>query len=240
MNLYIENTYWNNFVDFYTSGIPTKISENGHRILFSDENINGYTNINTIVNIHKFIDYIKIVKLEDIEYYCDYKFCRDQIKALFTTWGNHTNEEKMIFCVHHIGNEADRVAFLGSDTLELLNSQYANKATSISRKNRVKFVYPKFWAALPVEAKNLVPSLLNALLQYQSVGLDGTINGDPPSIYDYILGTTGTPYEGVGLIDQDINLIGYIDKQDFCNHLVDMLIYGKYLNHNLAFEMGLL
>ena len=73
--------------------------------LFSDQpTVADFVEFDTIENIAIAMNLdgnkslINKVQIGSEIYYCDFKFCRDQIKTKFIDWSSHSNEEKAIFC----------------------------------------------------------------------------------------------------------------------------------------------
>jgi len=237
-NLYRENI--ENWTSINDSGIPT--------FKFSNSIPNGYVPYDSILEIFSAIEYCKILIIDNIEYYCDYKFIRDRIKDKFTEWNNHSIQEKSIFCQLKIGSETERIEFLESiyPTQGFIINQkmmlnYAYKATTISRGNRVKLAFNEIWCRLnPDDAKIIASKGSESVIAYTTFGSDGTINNDMDGIYDFIYGISGTKYENNGILQQNLisEPIGYT-QLEFCNFLFNLAITGEYLNLQMAQAIGL-
>lgn len=132
----------------------------------------------------------------------DYKYNRDAIKALFTTWGSHTADEQLIFVEHKIGSHADRLARVGSSipTLVQYGLQYA-KRVSESRTVRLAYAMTCLYNQLPNNAESVIPEVDVLVYRFVFFGTDGTVQGDViEGLSDWLNGL-GT-FTGVGLIDK--------------------------------------
>ncbi len=238
INLYIESNYYDDFISFEENGNPD-ISI----LKFSDAAISGFENISNIIAINKFIDFIKAVSINGVDYYCDYKFCRDRIKDLFVSWGECTLEEKFILCKHNIGDKSDRIALIGFNNYQLSMVNYGNKATTISRGNRIPFVKSEVWSRLDIDkAREIAEESEKVLYLYQENGIEGTLyDSGQEGIDDYIYGRAGTSFEGDGILQKSLGTIeGFSTNQDFCDYLKGITIDGEKMNLSLASEMNLL
>ena len=155
----------------------------------------------------------------------------------------------MIFCKLKIGTKAERRAFMdnlhpgqGFEIIKNLTSEYAYKATGISRNIRAQFVFNEVWSRLTDDdAKVKVANKGKGVFQdYKELGFDGTVNGDPEGVYDFIFGTLGTSFENDGILQQTFSSIeGFSNNTDFANFLKDIIIDGKFLDLKLAKLMKL-
>lgn len=208
------------FVDIQTSGIRKHI--------FIESIIDGFENITSIENIHNFAKYASIL-LDNEEYLCGYKFYRNRIKDLVTNFDELTDSQKYICCIHKIGTETQRREFLNDFNLYTqLCSEYAQKVSDC-RNYRAKLAQMQVWVRLgEVNAFSIISESKDVFLAYVTFGLEGTICGDPEGITDYIYGTQGTSFEGIGLINKIfVPIFGTL--QELCDLLYNILIEGKYI-----------
>ena len=222
---------WNNI---QTSGIPL--------FKFSETQPTGYVLYDTIEQINTSLNYPKILVLNDIEYYCDFKYTRDRIKDKFTKWNDHTTQEKIIFCGLKIGSDDDRNNFIGLTNSKMLSIKYSYNATTIARGNRAKFLVSEVWSRLTdIDAKNVAHAGRDAFVSYLTFGFEGSIAGDPDGLYDFIYGIAGSRYAGIGIMDMVLEdqPIGST-KQEFCDYLTDIFLYGKRLDLPLAKALELI
>lgn len=63
---------------------------------------------------------------------------------------------------------------------------------------------------------------------YIKLGIEGTQEGNPEGLYDYILARAGTQWESTGLSVQAYTPVGMADCQELANRLMDILVNGNY------------
>jgi hypothetical protein len=64
--------------------------------------------------------------------------------------------------------------------------------------------------------------------KYLLFGREGTVEGDPEGLFDYIDSRVGTSYENTGLKNKSISPSGFATVSDFADYLLDIIKYGKY------------
>jgi len=134
----------------------------------------------------------------------DYKFIRDRIIELFQSigWTNLTLEEKQICSQYFAVPKSNRNEIYTIEEQIELGSTY-NRNSIESRKLRS--------GKASVEIRNrLIKSESNEILDdvfnvssnmfntYIENGREGTIEGDPEGLFDYIESRIGTSFEGIG------------------------------------------
>ena len=146
-----------------------------------------------------------------------------------------TTEEKLIACVHKIGNHTQRVATVGLD--EVINMGLAYHSYSVeARQKRAAYAIAEVHNRLPNQANQILAELIsqenNMILTYINFGIEGTNydgawdypTNQPNGIIDYVLGTAN--FENSGLINKNFTPDGLTLNQ-LCLKLEEILIKGN-------------
>lgn len=150
----------------------------------------NFTEITTITNLHKY----------GMKNGYDYKAVRSQIQIVATTVGftNLSLTEKKLASKWFAVLKEDR------DTVHSIEEQIVNgkefyQQSVISRQNRLDRIISEVYTRLStIEINELIDDTLDISVYYVSRGREGTVEGDPEGLYDYIESRTGTTWDSVG------------------------------------------
>ena len=170
----------------------------------------------------------------------DYKWWRDKIKELVNTLGSGdvdagfvlcTADEKLILTEHKIGSHANRVATVGFINAVNLGLQYNGRASAV-RNTRLGIAHGLVHNYLPDDAKTLFDSSWSAAhkvsVSYVFFGIEGTLIGDPVGMSDWIYGTAGQEFAGIGLLQKPWTPENGLTMQQLCDAAWDVIHNGNY------------
>lgn len=189
--------------------------------LISDASVSGYAEVSSITNWHMYGQAAGR----------DYKYVRERIKELSAAsgWENLTTGEKVIAATWFAVEQGCRnEVFTMEQQIQLGVQFHANSVAS--RQTRFMFASMEVYNRLPkAEADHIVTEIKddNLAEQYINYGREGTENGDPVGLFDYVLAVSGTPYESTGILAQDIHPSG-MNRSEFVTRLVDIVGSGNY------------
>lgn len=190
-------------------------------LLVSDTLQAGYTDISSITG---WGDYGTKASVDIV-------VVKREIKALYdaTTWASLSTAEKLICCAYIVGTHAERVATIGLDNVILYGLAYHAKAVE-ARQTRTAYAVAEVHNRLPNNYQEVVDDLINGnlFLTYVQFGREGTAQGDPEAITDYLNGTTGTTWAGAGLLQKGWTPEGLADMQALVDRIEAILIDGVY------------
>lgn len=182
----------------------------------------GYQDISSITNWHTW----------GASTGCDYKGCRQEIKALTASigWTNLTTPEKVIAGAYFVVDKTDRDDIYTTEQQVQLGMLFHADSVE-ARKVR--------WAWVTIEAFNRLPKIetddiLNDISAndlanlYVYGGREGTLEGDDEGLFDYIDARTGTSYASTGAAAKTLTPIG-MTQVDFIAHCMDILQNGVML-----------
>lgn len=186
----------------------------------------AYRDITSIENYYTYINEVSQ----------DFKYVRDQIKQIVldagsgdedTGFNTLTNPQKQICCELLIGSHAARLGFLGShNTMVLLGLAY-HKQASEARNIRFAYAIQEAHTRLPDNAKEIPGEVSTQIIDFIYFGIEGTQEGDPEGLMDYLYGRAGTTWDAAGLINKPWTPDG-ITLTQLVNNLYDILHKGEY------------
>lgn len=176
-------------------------------------------------------DYTDITSIENLDQHGfssgkDYKFVRDEIKLLFTTWSAHTSDEQLVFCKHKIGTQEDRNSRVGVGNAILLSLQYDGNMVDV-RQTRLGYAKTEIHSRLPNDSGDILDTARDSILDYLIFGREGTVQGDNEGVTDYLNSVVGSGYETTGLSVQSYTPIG-MSLTDLIAKVEDIILNGNY------------
>jgi hypothetical protein len=165
-------------------------------------------NITTYIDLSSSIDYWANIGTQ----FKDYKFVRKQIQILayMTGFDNLKDPQKIIaaewFAV--VKEDRDKVLTLEEQIIAGINF---NDMSITSRTERLNKTMAEIYSRLSWSDANEVINDVETYktkATYISYGREGTIKGDPEGMYDYIMSTVGTTWEGIGFISKGFTVEG--------------------------------
>lgn len=189
----------------------------------------GYEDITDIYSLHKWGGSTRR----------DYKFVRDQIKQMVVDLGSGDEdagflllpvEGKLVCCEHKIGSHALREAVVGTSNLVLFGLQYHKQVTE-ARQVRAAYVTSILWNRLPNNAQEVLEEVIslqdNMFITYVFFGREGTVEGDPEGITDWLYGRAGTSFENTGLLQKNWTPSG-MTMEELVDTIYDIAHNGNY------------
>ncbi len=211
----------------------------GNKPFICSESVeSGYVDISNIVNWSKF----------GINTGRDYKFVRNEIKILviaiagvdFTNWNNLTENEKIIASEYFCAPYSCRILMHTLQEQHVFAKIFNDSATQ-SRKDRFDHAISIIRTKLTWDdTQEVVDEMMeqyekpttrkfnrNLANNYIYYGREGTVEGDPLGLFDYIEARVGTYYETLGLAAK-----GYIPETgtlaELVTEIMDILKNGNY------------
>ena len=191
----------------------------------------GYQDISTIMNWWNF----------GTSCNKDYKYIRKEILILAAVigWSNLSDEEKdkaaEIFAV----GLTERNERFTTDE-QIINGVNHHKNSMESRSARLTFAQIEIFNRLARQDADIITDEISNFNSfdlahlYVERGREGTIEGDPEGLFDYIEGSnrTGTswtdPLVNRGFRDKTFPVLGYSNCSDFADRLLEILKDGTY------------
>ena len=188
----------------------------------------NYRDITSIENLNTFIN--------DVSQ--DYKFVRDEVKGIISDAGGGnietgfdtlTNSEKDIAVSMIISSHSKRLAHVGShNDLKTLCLTYDQRLKPI-RQMRVDIARQELHARIPNNALEAEGEAAQLIDKYIDFGIEGTTEGDPEGVLDWVFGRAGTTYAAAGLLQKPwtTDPAGY-GLTAVCNTIYDIIHKGIY------------
>lgn len=142
-----------------------------------------------------------------------------------------SDDEKDAACSLQIGPQDTRVSFVGLPEILSRNLDWLNLAQD-ARLHRVNVAIKDYLVTyLPVNYRTALVELVEnkTFYKYIEFGLKGILEGDPEGLFDYILGTVGTSFAGVGLLQKTWTPISGLTMLQFTTLLMSILKDGEYI-----------
>lgn len=174
----------------------------------------------------------------------DYKYVRKQMFALAwakmmgdpANWNLLTDSEREISARWFlVPKELRDTVYTTEEQMPMADAFDTN--SGLSRAARFKKAKYEIYNRLTLAQANVImdeiehslstvtPNLRENYIEY---GREGLSEGDPEGLFDYMLGTAGTSFEGHGLVDHDYVPIGYASMTPFVEKLLDIIKNGNY------------
>lgn len=178
----------------------------------------------------------------------DYKVRRKEIQTRVYTkiLGNPDNWDMLTLAEKKIASKYFLVPRVLRDTVHTDLEQNNNglifdEESCAVRSQRYKMIKPLLYNRLEMEDANEViddmweiyakvngKEYTRSLVEnYIMAGREGTLEGDPEGIFDYVLARTGTSFEHTGLLQKGF-VTTYGTLQELCNKFIDILKNGNY------------
>jgi len=138
-----------------------------------------------------------------------------------------TDDQKALASKWFIVDKADRDT-VHTDAEQILNGAEFHKRSVEARRQReliaVSTIYNRLVKA---DADEVVDDTNDLVIKYVKRGREGTIEGDPEALFDYIDARVSTGYESTGLRAKNFTpLVGTIG--DLADDIMDILKNGNY------------
>jgi len=158
-----------------------------------------------------------------------------------TSWLFKTDEEagfddlstpnKLICCEHEVGSHDQWVAIVGGSNVVALAMQFGGKSywCRAYRANNAMSVLKSNFSFDEIQSMETEAIDHNIYDSYLVHGRYGSVIGEGDGVYDWIYGTAGTKFDGVGLINKGWTPSQEASLQDVCDKVIDQLVYGNQL-----------
>lgn len=220
----------NTFTDVYTS----QDLNNNAPYKTSDTVETGYVDISSIENWWWFFEQ------DRHSWICkDYKYYRNQILILANFvigWSNLSQREKEISASIFAVGDTERLEVYTVE--EQINQGVIHHHRSVkSRTDRLERVQIEIFNRIDKAYWFEIATDLEGIkLHYLQEGREGTLEGDPEGLFDYIDGSNrpGTSWDGnttgkVGVRDKAFSVVGFNNCSDFADYTLDILKNGNYM-----------
>lgn len=183
------------------------------------------------VKISEQIIIVNTISLWDdygFQYGYDYKAVRKEIKNLYLSqgWDNLPDNEKKICCHFFVNTQAER------DNIYSFNEQVEQgkkfyEQTVKAREKRLDLAITEVYNRFNWQDINSIIDMTVELNQlYLKYGREGTLEGNPVGLFDYVRATPGTIYELNGLAVSGF-IPAYGNLSDAVNVIMTILQTGK-------------
>lgn len=159
----------------------------------------------------------------------DYKFIRREIMNMVSSvgWLNITPEEKIIAATIFAVGKTERAVIFNIED-QILNGIIFHKQSVKSRVTRENRAVSEIYNRLtPGDQADLLNDISNLIDIYVKFGIEGTLEGDPEGLFDYLESRSNTSYATTGLLSKNYSVEGMTINQ-LSNTLIDILKNGNY------------
>ena len=161
----------------------------------------------------------------------DYKYIRSQMSTVVNAsgWNNMNTTEKVVACQWFVVDQEKRSQIYTIEQQVQLGMKFHTESIK-ARQQRFLFASMEVYNRLDkTDADKIIMDIESDSLstKYINFGHEGINCGDPESLFDYVLATSGTSYENTGIAKQDINPSG-MTKTQFIDKLIDIVASGNY------------
>jgi hypothetical protein len=161
----------------------------------------------------------------------DYKFIRAKIgKAAATSgWDQLSYQEKEIAARWFVVDATKRDEIYSTEEQVCLGVHF-HKHSVESRAARYKVATSEIYNRLSRPQQTVIvgqvegSALPKLYIQY---GIEGTVEGDIPGLFDYLLGRENSPWEGSGLLQKSFVPSG-ISMEQLVDNVMNVLVSGIY------------
>jgi len=190
--------------------------------LISDTVPEGYTDISSIVNWSK---YSKLVKK-------DYKTIRKEIYISMLTaggWANLSTEEKEICSKYFIVDASLRTEVHTVDEQIINGLTHHNESIKARNCRYTSAILEVYNRLTKIESDEILTSIRAHALdtEYITYGREGTLEGDPEGILDFIESRIGTSYENTGMSSMEYIPAG-MTMQELVDRCKVIIVDGDY------------
>lgn len=170
--------------------------------------------------------------IEDNEHYVydgtnlGYRKIRRQLIDYVTIHsGEMTTYELKIAAEHFCLPRDVQLQFLTEDELKQASIIFNRRAID-DRRARYLVLVPYLYNYLTyLQCVEIMNEIVDPdyLFRYIELGVEGTSEGDPAGLFDYVMGTEGTIFEGGGLINKPFTPRGNLTMTDIANNIMSVL-----------------
>lgn len=167
------------------------------------------------------------------ELYRDYKVARVALFMIMMQKGGFANlslAEKRVASKWFIVEKTERSS-VHTHEEQVLNGVEYNAQSIKARKQRLTACMVEVYNRLTKDQINEVVATSNfnkIAYNYVELGQEGTQEGNPEGLFDYIGARAGTSWETTGLRVQPYIPVGMADCTELANKLLDILVNGNY------------
>lgn len=165
--------------------------------------------------------------------YTDYKAARVAIYYLVVSKGgfdNLTSIEKEIAARWFVVGSDKQAQVFSLPEIIALGKIY-NNSSGIARKARLEAMMIELWNRLSQNQVNDIISAMNfskVSVNYIELGQEGTLEGNPEGLFDYVEARSGTSWENTGLRVQNYTPLGMSNCAELADRVMDILVNGNY------------
>jgi len=161
----------------------------------------------------------------------DYKFIRQGIKEIVQTtdWDALTIQEKEIASNWFVVDATKRIEVHTLDE-QIAQGFYFHRCSIESRTARFNAASVEIYNRLSRSDQAIIMAEVeqSALSHfYIRYGIEGTLEGDMPGLFDYLLGRDNTPWAGSGVLQQNCQPSG-ITMTQLVDKIMSILVSGLY------------
>lgn len=196
---------------------------NGNKAYVADDTVPaGYQDISSIENWAK---YGSITGK-------DYKFVRHQIMVLAATigWSSLSADEKLIAAQWFAVDKTSRNEVMTQEEQVAAGVSF-HKGAVASRNARTDAAMLVLFNCLEwTDVLEVVDDIesSNMLYKYMEYGIEGTLEGDDPGLFDYMEARTSTPYETTGLAAKSYTTTSGSTLAEIVTKVMSILKDGDY------------
>lgn len=202
---------------------PANVAYNAIFTISTNTQVAGYIDISTIRNWYIYGDRINR----------DYKFIRQQIKLLVIAigWDSMTLAEKQLASQYFVVPIEYRTQIYTLD--EQIKYGKAFHLESIkTRDHRIARAMGEIMNRLiPAECYVILEDLYTSMMildKYVQFGREGTLEGDPDGLFDYVESRAGTMFAGAGFREKGFTPLGFANMTDFSTFIMDIVKNGDF------------
>lgn len=165
--------------------------------------------------------------------YPDYKAARTQLYIAMMTKGGFSNlllEEKVIASKWFIVGRVERNS-VHTVQEQIKNGLIYHENSVEARKHRFNACITEVYNRLDddqIKAVMIAMDFSKTVYAYIDLGLEGTLEGNPEGLFDYINARANTQFEMTGLKVQNYTPVGYANCSELANRIMDILANGNY------------
>ena len=158
----------------------------------------------------------------------DYKKHRKELIEYLTVSGASMSQQDLMYATAHFCTpKSIRDQFFTIEEQIELGRDF-NRRSIESRRLRWDSASVELFNRLDLqEAFAIGQTLELPAFRYLNYGIEGTTVGDPPGIFDYFMGTSGTPYEVNNFMSTNYVPIG-MTLEELQNKILDIVVSGNY------------
>jgi hypothetical protein len=159
----------------------------------------------------------------------DYKALRAELAAYVASAGfdNIPVNEQKVASEHFVVAKADRDKVHSMED-QVRNGMAFHKKSVKARSARLDAAEAELYNRLvPADASVVIDEVVALADKYEKFGREGTLEGDPEGLFDYIEARAGTSYDTTGLAAKSFTPVG-MTLAELVTKIMDILKNGKY------------